>query len=41
MKDADIILYVEGGKILETGTLDELVSRRRKFFELFQSQLRT
>jgi ABC-type multidrug transport system fused ATPase/permease subunit len=40
IKDAGMILYVEGGTILETGILDELVSCRGKFFELFQSQLR-
>ncbi|QJB35903.1 peptidase domain-containing ABC transporter [Chitinophaga oryzae] len=39
VKNADQIIVLEGGRILEQGTHTELVSSRKKYFELIRNQL--
>lgn len=39
VKNADQIIVLDGGQILEQGTHDELVSSRKKYFELIRNQL--
>jgi len=38
VRDADIIVCLRGGKILEVGTHDELLACRGAYFELYQRQ---
>jgi ATP-binding cassette subfamily B protein len=38
VRDADMIVYLRGGKILELGTHDELVAERGAYYELYQRQ---
>ena len=38
IKECDRILYLEGGKIIEEGTYDELVSKKTKFRDLVEKQ---
>jgi ATP-binding cassette subfamily B protein len=38
VRDADIIVYLGGGRIIEQGTHDELVERRGAYYELYQRQ---
>ena len=39
VRKADMICFMEGGRIVETGTHDELVARRGKYARMFQTQL--
>ena len=39
VKKADMICFMEGGRIVERGTHDELVARRGKYARMFQTQL--
>ena len=39
VKKADMICFMEGGRIMERGTHDELVARRGKYARMFQTQL--
>jgi subfamily B ATP-binding cassette protein MsbA len=39
VKKADLICFMEGGRVVETGTHDELVARRGKYARMFQTQL--
>lgn len=39
IKNADRILYLENGNIVEQGTHEELLSKKSKYFELYNSQL--
>jgi ATP-binding cassette, subfamily B, multidrug efflux pump len=38
VRDADMIVYLNGGRIIELGTHDELVRRRGAYYELYQRQ---
>ena len=38
IKEADIILVMKDGKIIEQGNHDELLDRRGFYYELYQSQ---
>ena len=38
VRDADMIVYLRGGKIIELGTHDELVAERGAYYELYQRQ---
>lgn len=38
IKDADKILYMKGGNVLESGSHDELISKRGHYEELYNSQ---
>jgi ATP-binding cassette subfamily B protein len=38
VRDADLIVYLSGGKIIEQGTHGELLARRGAYFELCQRQ---
>lgn len=38
IRDADIILYMEDGNILETGTHEELMEKNGKYAALYMSQ---
>jgi ATP-binding cassette subfamily B protein len=38
MRDADLIVYLSGGKIIEQGTHAELLTRRGAYFELYRRQ---
>lgn len=38
VKNADQILYLEGGRIVEAGTHDELVAKRGKYYAVYQEQ---
>jgi ABC-type multidrug transport system fused ATPase/permease subunit len=38
VRDADMIVYLRGGRIVELGTHDELVARRGTYYELYQRQ---
>jgi ATP-binding cassette subfamily B protein len=39
VKHADLIVYMENGKIIEKGTHDELVALKKSYAELYQKQL--
>lgn len=39
VKHADLIIYLDGGKIIEMGTHDELISMQNAYSELYQKQL--
>lgn len=39
IKKADHIYMLENGTIIESGTHDELISRKGKFYDMFKSQL--
>jgi ATP-binding cassette subfamily B protein len=39
VKDADLILVLNEGSIVETGTHIELLAKKTKYAELYQSQL--
>ena len=38
VRDADLIVYLRGGRILELGTHEKLLARRGAYFELYQRQ---
>jgi ATP-binding cassette subfamily B protein len=38
VRDADMIVYLRGGRIIELGTHAELLSRRGAYYELYQRQ---
>jgi ABC-type multidrug transport system fused ATPase/permease subunit len=38
VRDADMIVYLRGGRIIELGTHDELVAGRGAYYELYQRQ---
>jgi ATP-binding cassette subfamily B protein len=38
VRDADMIVYLRGGKVIERGTHDELVAERGAYYELYQRQ---
>jgi ATP-binding cassette subfamily B protein len=38
IRDADVILVMDAGQIVEQGTHDELLARRGAYFELYQAQ---
>ena len=38
IKNADRILYIENGNIIEQGTHQELINKKGKYFELYNSQ---
>ena len=38
IRDADLILVMEGGRIMETGTHEDLLAARGAYFELYQAQ---
>jgi ATP-binding cassette subfamily B protein len=38
VRDADIIVYLRGGKIIEVGSHDELLARRGAYYELYRRQ---
>ena len=38
VRDADMIVYLRGGKIIERGTHDELIAERGAYYELYQRQ---
>lgn len=40
VKNADVILVVDGGKIIERGTHSELISARGHYFNLYMEQFR-
>ncbi|WP_346931004.1 ABC transporter ATP-binding protein [Clostridium sp.] len=40
VKNADVILYMEDGKILERGNHQELLSKKGKYFEIYQTQFK-
>ena len=40
IRDADLILMMEDGRIVETGTHEELLAERGAYFELYDSQFR-
>ena len=39
VKKAGLICFMEGGRVVETGTHDELVARRGKYARMFRTQL--
>jgi len=39
VKNADQIVVLEAGEIVERGTHDELISKKGKYFELVRNQL--
>lgn len=39
VKDADLIIYMDNGEIIEQGTHDELISLQKAYAELYQKQL--
>ncbi len=41
IKNADRILYIENGNIVEQGTHDELINKKGKYFDLYNSQFVT
>ena len=41
IRDADHILMMDGGRIVEQGTHEELLARRGAYFELYDSQFRS
>ena len=41
IRDADHILMMDGGRIVEQGTHEELLVRRGAYFELYDSQFRS
>ena len=38
MRDFDIIYHMENGRIIESGTHDELIAARGKYYEMFTHQ---
>jgi ATP-binding cassette subfamily B protein len=40
IRDADLVLVMDGGKIVEQGTHDELIARRGAYFVLYDAQFR-
>lgn len=40
IREADLILYVNGGRIVESGTHEELLNNRSFYYELYQNQFR-
>lgn len=40
VKNADIILYMEGGKIAESGNHDELLALKGKYYEVYNEQFK-
>lgn len=40
VKNADLILFMEDGKILEQGTHKELVNKRGKYYEIYKEQFK-
>jgi ATP-binding cassette subfamily B protein len=38
IRDADLIVYMEKGTVLEQGSHDELMSRRGAYWRLYQAQ---
>ncbi len=38
IKDADMIIVLDGGVILEKGTHEELISHQGKYYEMYLSQ---
>ena len=41
VRNADLILVIEAGRIVERGTHEELLEARGRYFELYQQQFRT
>ena len=39
VKNADLIIYVEDGRIVEQGTHEDLIAQGGRYAELYQSQL--
>jgi subfamily B ATP-binding cassette protein MsbA len=39
VRKADMICFMEGGSVIETGTHDELVARRGRYARMFKTQL--
>lgn len=39
VRDADLILLLEKGRVVESGTHTELMSRHGQYYEVFQKQL--
>ena len=40
IKKADIVYMMEAGKIVESGSVDELIAHRGKFYTMFESQIK-
>lgn len=40
VKNADIILYIENGEIVEKGTHSELLSKKGRYYEIYQEQFK-
>ena len=40
VKNADMILYMEDGEIVERGNHEELLKKRGKYFEIYETQFR-
>ncbi len=40
VKNADVILYMEDGKIVEQGNHQELLNKKGKYFEIYQTQFK-
>lgn len=40
VKNADIIIYIENGEIVEKGTHKELLSKKGKYYEIYQEQFK-
>ena len=38
IRDADKIVVVDGGKIAEVGNHDELIEKKGKYYDLYQTQ---
>ena len=38
IKNADIIMYIDGGNIVEKGTHDELMKRKGAYWKLYTAQ---
>jgi ATP-binding cassette subfamily B protein len=38
VREADMIVYLRGGKIIEVGSHDELLARRGAYYELYRRQ---
>ncbi|HSQ12654.1 MAG TPA: hypothetical protein VLM90_06535, partial [Candidatus Deferrimicrobium sp.] len=38
VRDADMIVYLSGGKIIEQGSHDDLLAKRGAYYELYRRQ---